>query len=111
MLPQADVARVRELCARRVPEHARDQVRVEVERGRQTISILECRPPWREDPEAEWTRMPVAKLRYVKTTGLWTLYYYRHTGRWERYPLRGPTRRIGELLDELESDPICIFWG
>ena len=26
-------------------------------------------------------------------------------------PLLGPTRRIDELLDEIDRDPICIFWG
>jgi Protein of unknown function (DUF3024) len=55
--------------------------------------------------------MPIARLRYVGSTRLWTLYYRRHSGRWERYPLLGPTRRIDELLDEIERDPICIFWG
>jgi hypothetical protein len=111
VLPDADIARVHEVCASHVPERARDEVRVEVELDGHTVIIVECRPPWREDLGPDWTRMPVAKLRYVKTTGLWTLYYYRHTGRWERYPLLGSTRRIGDLLDELASDPICIFWG
>jgi hypothetical protein len=59
----------------------------------------------------EWARMPIAKLRYVGSTRLWTLYYHRHTGRWERYPLLGPTRRIDKLVDEIERDPICIFWA
>ncbi len=40
----------------------------------------------------------------------WTLYYLRHTGRRERYPLLGPTRRVDELLVELADDPICLFW-
>lgn len=34
VLPEADVARVRELCTGRVPEHARNQVRVELEQSR-----------------------------------------------------------------------------
>jgi hypothetical protein len=42
---------------------------------------------------------------------LWTLYYHRHTGRWERYPLLGPSGRLGDLLTELAEDPICVFWG
>jgi hypothetical protein len=42
---------------------------------------------------------------------LWTLYYHRHTGRWERYPLLGPSRRLGDLLSEIADDPICVFWG
>jgi hypothetical protein len=111
VLPAADVARIRELCAKRVPDHARDEVRVELEESRQAVTIVECRPPRREDYGPEWTRMPVARLRYVGSTRLWTMYYRRHIGRWERYPLLGPARRIDEFLDEIDHDPICIFWG
>ena len=111
MLPETDVARIRKLCSERVPDHARDQVRIELEHGRQAVTIVECRPPWREDYGPDWSRLPIARLRYVGSTRLWTLYYHRHTGRWERYPLLGPTRRIDELLDEIDCDPICTFWG
>lgn len=111
MLPGADVARIRKLCDERVPDQGRDQVRVEFEQGRQGVTIVECRPPSRAEYGPEWSRSPVARLRYLGTTRLWTLYYHRHTGRWERYPLLGPTRRIDELLDEIDRDPICIFWG
>lgn len=111
MLPHDDVAQIRELCAARIPDHARDEVRVEVEEGPQAATIVECRPPWREDYGPEWTRSPIARLRYGRSTGLWTLYYRRHTGRWERYPLLTSTRQISELLAEIEDDPICIFWG
>lgn len=111
MLPEADVARIQELCDTRVPSEARDDVRVELERERQAVNIVECRPPWREDFGPEWSRMPIARLRYVASRGLWTLYYHRHTGRWERYPLLGPSRRLGDLLAEVTQDPICVFWG
>jgi hypothetical protein len=49
-------------------------------------------------------------LRYVASKRLWTLYYLRHTGRWERYPLLRPSRRLDDLLRELADDPICLFW-
>jgi hypothetical protein len=49
-------------------------------------------------------------LSYVGSTRLWTLYYHRHTGRRERYPLLDPATRIDPLLDELGHDPICGFW-
>ncbi len=110
MLNDSDVARIRELCEARVPPGARGEVRVELEQERQSVTIVERRPPWREDVGPEWSRLPVARLRYVASQRLWTLYYHRHTGRWERYPLLGPSRRLGELLGELTEDPICAFW-
>jgi len=78
---------------------------------RQAVNIVERRPPWREDFGPEWSRLPIARLRYVASNRLWTLYYHRHTGRWERYPLLGPSGRLGDLLSELAEDPICVFWG
>lgn len=110
MLRERDVARIRAMCEARVPPEACDEVRVELEPERQAINIVERRPPWRNDLGPEWSRLPVARLRYVAAKGLWTLYYLRHTGRWERYPLLGPTRRLDELLAELAEDPICLLW-
>jgi hypothetical protein len=111
MLAATDLVRIRELCDARVPPEASDQVRVEIEQERQAVNIIECRPPWREDYGPEWSRLPIARLRYVATKSLWTLYYHRHTGRWERYPLLGPSRRLADLLNEGAEDPICLFWG
>lgn len=111
VLPEAAVAQIRELCETRVPAEAHDQVRVELECERQAVTIVERRPPWREDYGPEWSRMPIARLRYVATKRRWTLYFHRHTGRWERYPLLEPTPNLSRLLDELDEDPICVFWG
>jgi hypothetical protein len=49
VLPEADVARIRELCEARVPPETREHVRVELEQERQAVNIVERRPPWRED--------------------------------------------------------------
>ena len=42
-------------CAARVPEHARDQVRVECQVAAGHLTIVERRVPWREDFGPEWT--------------------------------------------------------
>ena len=111
VLPATDVARIQELCDARVPPEAREHVRVELEQERHAVNIVEYRPPWREDYGPEWSRLPIARLRYVASKRLWTLYYHRYTGRWERYPLLGPSRRLADLLSEVAEDPICVFWG
>ncbi len=46
---ELDVARVRRWCDERVPDTVRDQVRVECEVAARHLTIVECRPPWRED--------------------------------------------------------------
>ena len=111
VVPETDVASIRELCEALVPPEDREHVRVELERERQAVNIVEYRPPWREDYGPAWMRLPIARLRYVASKGLWTLYYHRHTGRWERYTLIGPSRRVADLLREIAEDPICVFRG
>jgi Protein of unknown function (DUF3024) len=111
VLPQADVERLRAFCAERVPAHVREQLRVECEEDPRAVTVVELSPPWREEDGPEWMRMPVARFRYVRSTRLWTLYWHRQTGRWERHPFLASNTRIGPLLEELERDPLCIFWG
>ena len=74
-LPELDVARVQRWCADQVPEHTRGEIRIECDLAPRHLTICECRPPWREDFGPDWTRFPIARLHYTKTTGLWTLYW------------------------------------
>ena len=64
-LPDLDVARVRRWCAARVPERARDQVRVECEATPRHLTIVERRAPWRQNHGSEWSTVPIARLRYT----------------------------------------------
>lgn len=111
MLPEDDVERVRDYCQSRVPDHVLDQLRVEMDTERLALTILECRPPWREDLGPAWTRHPVARLRYTMKTRLWTLYSRDRHGTWHRYPFVPAARTVVPLLEEVERDPTCIFWG
>ncbi|MEU4714480.1 DUF3024 domain-containing protein [Micromonospora purpureochromogenes] len=110
-LPEADVAQARRWCHQRVPERVRDQVRIECGEAARHLTIVECRAPWRADMGAEWTRLPVARLRYTKSTGTWTLYYRDRNVRFHRYDLIPPTSTMADLLAELDRDPTAIFWG
>jgi hypothetical protein len=74
-LPELHVARVQRWCAEQVPEHARGEIRIECDLAPRHLTICECRPPWREDFGPDWTRFPIARLHYTKTTRLWTLYW------------------------------------
>ena len=51
------------------------EIRVECEVAPRHLTICECRQPWREDVRPDWTRFPIARLHYTRTTGLWTLYW------------------------------------
>jgi len=110
-LPELDVARVRRWCQQRVPEHVRSQVTVEYDVTPRHLTIVECRPPWRADMGKEWTRFPIARLRYTKATGQWALYWRDRHLRFHLYDRITPSAQIDDLLREIDRDPTAIFWG
>lgn len=111
MLPGLDVAAIRHHCEQRVPPHALDQVRVEADVTDRTVTVMECRVPRREDYGPEWTRRGIARFRYTVKHKHWTLYWSDRNQRWHKYDLVGSTPDVLGLLDELDGDPTCIFWG
>ncbi|HZA20967.1 MAG TPA: DUF3024 domain-containing protein [Actinomycetota bacterium] len=114
-MPETDLARIDlwiEQENEKIPPHARDEVRIEVDVDERSVTILECRPPW--DPERigpRWTRSPVARLRYMRSRRAWTLYWPDRNSKFHVYELIQPTADIGALLDEIDRDPTSIFWG
>jgi hypothetical protein len=112
-LPETDVVRVRMWVAGRneqIGEHV-NEMRVELDVDDRAITIFDCRPPWHEDFGLEWIRQEVARLRYTKAAGTWTLYWPDRHGKFHRYKRLDPTARVDRLLAEIDADPNCIFWG
>ncbi|MGH3932591.1 MAG: DUF3024 domain-containing protein [Pseudonocardiaceae bacterium] len=110
-LPDLDVTRVQRWCDQRVPAHARDQVRVECDIAPGHLTIMECQPLWRDEPGPEWTRFPIARLRYTKANKTWSLYWRDRNLRFHRYDQLAPSSMINQLLTEIDRDPTAIFWG
>ena len=110
-LPELDVARVRRWCEQRVPAHVRDQIRVEVDVAPRHLTIVECRPPWRPEAGPEWTRFPIARLRYTKTSRRWSLLWRDRHLRFHAYDRLAPSVHVDDLLREIDADPTAIFWG
>ena len=110
MVPEIDVERVRRWAAVQVPAGMQDQIRIDVDVDRLSITVLECRPPW--SPETtEWTRQPFARFRYTRVHNEWTLYCYRGSGKAEPFFLAEPTPHIATLLEIVDEDPTAIFRG
>lgn len=78
MIPDLDLARARrwvDALNADMPPHVRDQIRYELDVTNRTVTILECRPPWREDFGPDWTRFPICRFRYTKVRNEWSLYW------------------------------------
>lgn len=114
MIPEVDIARVRRWIDARngnLPERARGQIRYELDVTDRTVTVLECRPPWSPEYGPEWTRHPVARLRYTKSRAEWSLYWADRNLRFHVYDPISPTPHVDELIAEIDDDPTSIFWG
>jgi hypothetical protein len=114
VIPETDLARVRRwLDARngRRPPHVVDLIRYELDVDARAVTILECRPPWREDFGPEWTRFPIARLSYTKTRREWQIYWRDRNLKFHTYDLVRPNVNVEALLAEIDADPTSIFWG
>jgi hypothetical protein len=103
-----DLGKIHKYCAERFPLELLDRIRLEATVRGRSVTIFECRPPWREDIGPEWTRHLVAQMRYDVANNLWTLYWSDRNARWHVFDLIDPGS-IGELLDEIELDQTAIF--
>jgi hypothetical protein len=104
-VPDLDLARIRQFCA----AHLRDEMRLEADVRGKSVTIFDCRPPWHSNL-TDWSRLPVAQLRYDPNGHHWSLYWADRNSRWHRYDDLDPGG-IDELLDEIDNDPTCICWG
>jgi hypothetical protein len=113
-LPEIDLARIRRWADAHTDAmsgDASDVVRYELDVEPRSVTILECRPPWREDFGPEWTRIPIARLRYTKARKEWAIYWRDRHSRIHLYDVVEPTPNVESLLAEIDADPTCIFWG
>ena len=109
-VPEIDLQRIKKWClAETSPLHA-DELRVEADVTTTAVTIVETRPPW-DDPTGEWTRFPIARLRYTATTGEWTLYWRDRHLRFHRHDRTPPSRQVQALLDVVADSGDPIFWG
>ena len=92
-----------------VPPHARDKVRIGYVAKGMAITLFEQRPGWQD--KTIWTKSDIARIRYSKTDGEWTLYFKGRNEKWHVYDPLPPTTDFGLVLQEIKADPTGIFWG
>jgi hypothetical protein len=108
--PDLDLERIRRYVDQRLPAAVAGQVRLEVQLRGMKVTLVERRPPWRPEFGPEWSRQPIAQLRFDAARSTWALFWLRANGRWQRYEF-SPTPAIDRLLAELDADPNAVFWG
>lgn len=64
----------------------------------------------REGYDSEWSRFPIARLRYVKARKEWSLDWRDRNLTFYLYERVAPTSTVQVLLDEVTAGPTYIFW-
>lgn len=98
-----------EFCRREPPEEMRSELQYAVRIDGNAATLVERRPAFRA--EVGWTESPVARFQYNATSSTWQLFCRDRNGRWHRYTLKRPAKRLATLFAEVRSDPTGIFWG
>lgn len=96
-------------CERKVSDQLKDLIRLKFKIRGTHVTLIEARPHW-SDP-SEWTELKVAQFRYDPAGNQWSLFCSDRNEKWLRYIDLSPSPRIDDLLEEIDDDPIGIFWG
>jgi hypothetical protein len=100
---------VGDLCRRySSPEHA-DELRVVYRIDGHAVSIYEERPPWRGS--GSWTSHSVARFRFSRARGVWTLFWMRQDLKWHCYVPQPPSVDLAALVAVVEADECGAFFG
>ncbi len=75
----------------------------------QSVYIFEIRPNWIKPKEK--IESPVAKTTYIKTKGLWKIYWMRGNLKWYPYEPVLFVKNITDFFDLVAEDKLNCFFG
>lgn len=97
------------LCRKRSPAHIKDKFSLEYRIKGHEVLIYERRPQW--DNHLKWIESPDAKIKYVRTSNVWQLFWQRANGKWISYEPFPFSKDLRSLVEEIDADPHGCFWG
>ena len=96
-------------CTSSSPAHLRDKLYFDYDLAGQVITLVEVRPQW-NDPKIIHRR-GFARIRWIKTSKVWRLYWMRATLKWESYEPMKEARHLDAIIKVIENDDYCCFFG
>ena len=112
-LPDLQLARVRQLFEPLCVPHPDPKISSKLRYGYRldgpAVVFFESRPDWTGRPG--WIDHDIAKFRFTKRTGLWSLFCQFSDLKWRGYEPCPHSDDLAELVEEMERDPTCIFYG
>ncbi|NOX68946.1 MAG: DUF3024 domain-containing protein [Gammaproteobacteria bacterium] len=95
---------------RRPPPDIRPELDLGYRIQGQSVEIFEIRPVWRGAP-GEKMEQPVAKTTFVKSRGVWKVFWQRADLKWHSYQPASEVRRIEDFLELVDRDEFGCFYG
>ena len=89
--------------------HIRPELDYGFEISGQSVELLEIRPQW--DDKSIIRRHPFAKATFIKTQGVWKIYWLRQTLRWHCYEPTPTVASIEQFLAVVKADKYACFFG
>src|SRR5262245_48780958 len=97
------------LCRRHTRPDLRDKLRFEYRVKVHDVEILEIRPCW--DGRPGTTEHGVAKVKFIRSRGVWRLFWMRQDLKWHGYEPVGASTDLEVLIGEVDRDPYGCFFG
>jgi hypothetical protein len=100
---QACLSAIGSFIEKRRPKPAiRHKLDLKAEITGQDVIVIEVRPSFNN---------PVAKAKWIGTQNRWKLYWMKADQKWHIYKPGIDLADIHSIMDEVDSDPHCCFWG
>lgn len=97
------------MCRRRSPANLSNEIRTTYDVKNHSVEVYEERPGWKN--KNKWTRMGIAKFKYVRRIVKWKLYWMRQDLKWHSYEPFPASTRLESLVAEVDKDPHGAFFG
>jgi len=95
---------------RRPPPQVRPKLDLGFRVKGHSVEIFEIRPAWR-GPAGEMSESAVAKATYVRTRGVWRVFWQRRDLKWHGYEPRPEVKSIDEFASLVSEDAHACFFG
>ena len=96
-------------CKRRSPIEIRDKLSFEYRIKTHDVIIYTRRPRW--DSPKEWIESDMAKIKYVRTSNIWQLFWQRANGKWFSYEPFPHSKNLKSIMEVIEADQYGCFFG
>lgn len=106
---QIDQAGEAFLKKRRPQAEIRDKLDIAYRTNGSNLFIVEIRPVWNNP--SEMMEQPVAKATFVKSIGIWKVFWMRADLKWHDHPEKPQVENVKEFFDLVETDSLHCFFG